>query len=213
MKKLLIPLVMLMITIAMPAQMKKSDVLQDLEKNSKDQNIQPQTATLKSSSRLFGTKDDLTSVILIIPSKSTVNVLGSDSTYYKVSYEENEGYIFKKDAVIDELPVKDLKSSRDKMVTQYNKQVDQVNQDVQQANKASRFTFLEKKYGTSMAALLNAGKIWKGMSSEMVRDSWGSPSKISKTFEGNVVKEEWEYRNTWLYIENDILSDWGPIKK
>jgi hypothetical protein len=213
MKKLLIPLVMLMITIAMPAQVKKSDVLQDLEKNSKDQNIQPQTATLKSSSRLFGTKDDLTSVILIIPSKSTVNVLGSDSTYYKVSYEENEGYIFKKDAVIDELPVKDLKSSRDKMVTQYNKQVDQVNQDVQQANKASRFTFLEKKYGTSMAALLNAGKIWKGMSSEMVRDSWGSPSKISKTFEGNVVKEEWEYRNTWLYIENDILSDWGPIKK
>jgi hypothetical protein len=229
MKKLFIPLVILMITVALPAQVNKTDVLQDLEKNNKDQNVQPQTATLKSSSRLFGTKDDLTSVILIIPSKSTVNILGSDSTYYRVSYEENEGFIFRKDAVIDETPAKDLKSSREQMVTRDNQQMQQVNpnnqqqdnqniqqqstQNDQQNNKAGRFTFLENKYGTSMAALLNAGKIWKGMTSEMVRDSWGSPSRVSKTFEGNIVKEEWEYRNTWLYVENDILTDWGPIKK
>jgi hypothetical protein len=214
MKKLLIPLLISFITIALPAQVNKTDVLQDLEKNSKDQNLQTQTATLKSSSRLFGQKDDLTTVIMIIQAKETVNILGSDSTYYKVSYQENEGFIFKRDAVIDAIPVTDTKSINQQVAVQNNQQDNQnVQQQPAQVDQAARFSYLEKKYGTSMAALLNAGKIWKGMTSEMVRDSWGSPAKVSKTFEGNFVKEEWTYRNTWLYIENDILSDWGPIKK
>ena len=63
-----------------------------------------------------------------------------------------------------------------------------------------------------MAARLGAGKIWKGMSAEMVRDSWGSPSKINRVI-GNNVREEWVYRNTWLFIENNTLVDWGPVKQ
>ena len=63
------------------------------------------TATMKSSSRLFSMKDDLTSVILIIPVDSTVAVLDSDSTYFHVVFQDNEGYIFKKHAVLDKAPV------------------------------------------------------------------------------------------------------------
>ncbi|MGD0582591.1 MAG: hypothetical protein ABR974_06545 [Bacteroidales bacterium] len=222
MKKQIIALALLMISVTLPAQDNKTDLLQNLEKNNKDQNVQPLTATLKSSSRLFADKDDLTSVKMVIQSGSTVNILGSDSTYFHVTYQDNEGFIFKKDAVVDEIPANNLRSSRNQMPNQANQQMQQQpsqnnQQNDQQANQqndlASRLTYLENKYGTSMAALLNAGKIWRGMTGEMVRDSWGEPVKINKTFEGNLVKEEWLYTKTWLYIENDILSDWGPIKK
>jgi hypothetical protein len=63
-----------------------------------------------------------------------------------------------------------------------------------------------------MAAKLIAGKIWKGMSSEMVRDSWGKPQKINRVIGNNIIREEWIYKNSWLYIENDSLVEWGPIR-
>jgi hypothetical protein len=46
----------------------------------------------------------------------------------------------------------------------------------------------------------------------MILDSWGNPKKINRIISGNVIKEEWIFRNTWLYIENDILAEWGPIR-
>jgi hypothetical protein len=64
-----------------------------------------------------------------------------------------------------------------------------------------------------MAARLNAGKIWKGMTAEMVNDSWGTADKINRIISGNVVKEEWIYRTTWLYFENNTLLEWGPVRK
>jgi hypothetical protein len=205
MKKQLLPLFLLFISIGLSAQVNKSDVLQNLENKGSNKQLQDQTATLKSASRLFGAKDDLTTVILVIPSGSTVKVLGSDSTYYRVSYEDSEGYILKRHAVLDETPI------NTNQVDQQQQQQQLDPNDRQQDTRISRFTYLENKYGTRIAALLNAGKIWKGMSSDMVRDSWGNPQKIDKSYEGNLVKEQWIYKNTWLYIENNTLADWGPV--
>jgi hypothetical protein len=192
---------LLFITSAI-AQGNKSDVLQNLEKNQTgNQNI---TATLKSSSRLFGTKDDLTSVILIIPSGSTVKVSGSDSTYLHVTYEENEGYIFSKHAVIDKNPVNIVQPAQNQQSS---------NQQPVKEQQGSRFSYLEGKYGTTMAARLNAGKVWKGMNSEMVKDSWGTAEKVTREIDGNIIKEEWIYKTTWLYFENNTLKEWGPARR
>lgn len=207
MKKQLLPVLLLFVSLGLSAQVNKSDVLQNLEKNSNDKQVQDQTATMKSASRLFGEKNDLTTVILVIPSGSTVKVLGSDSTYYHVSYQDSEGYILKRHAVLDESPVNTNQINQQQQ--QQQQQVDQ--NDQQQDARISRFTYLENKYGTRTAALLNAGKIWKGMTSDMVRDSWGNPQKVDKSFEGNLAKEQWIYKNTWLYIENNRLTDWGPV--
>ena len=76
-----------------------------------------------------------------------------------------------------------------------------------------RYAALENKYGQAMAARIYAGKIWKGMNSEMVRDSWGTPEKTNRVVSGNTIKEEWIYRSTWLYFENNTLLGWGPVKK
>lgn len=208
MKRYFLFFLLAIVTVSLAAQADKTNVLQDLEKGNKDQQ---QTATLKYSSRLFGEKDDMTTVIMVIPSGSTVTVLGSDSTYYNVAFNDDKGFIFKRDAVIDDAATHDLKAARQ----MYNQQQNELQtQQLPASNpEVSRLSNLETKYGLKVAALISAGKIWKGMSPDMIRDSWGEPAKVSKTFEGNMVKEEWVYKNTWLYIENNILKDWGPIEK
>jgi hypothetical protein len=209
----------LLISILIPVHAQKNDaaLLQELGKNQPaNQNITT-TATLKSASRLFGTKDDLTSVILVIPSGSTVNILDSDSTYLLVSFEENEGYIFKRHAVIDKTPDNPPETRQSQQVEpaeqQNQKEQPEQKDQLEQENQGSRFSYLESKYGTNMAARLNAGKIWRGMNTEMVRDSWGRPEKINRVISGNTIQEEWIFRNAWLYFENSSLEDWGPIMK
>ena len=103
MKKTILIAILTIGASVLNAQSNKADQLQALEQNqTSGQNITA-TATLKSSSRLFASKDDLTSVILIIPADSVVSVLDSDSTYFHVIFEDNEGYIFKRHAVMNKV--------------------------------------------------------------------------------------------------------------
>lgn len=211
MKKLLFSVMFLSLALVVQAQANKADILQDLEKNQPANQDVTGTATLKSSSRLFKTMDDLTSVITIIPSGSSVTVLGADSTYLHVVFEENEGYIFKRHAVLDKTPANTQQTTVPQQQVQEELQAQQ--KETGQDQQESRFTFLENKYGSNMAAKLSAGKIWKGMNSEMVKDSWGTPGKINRAISGNLVKEEWIFKSTWLFFENNTLVDWGPIQK
>jgi hypothetical protein len=163
------------------------------------------TAIVNKATRLFGAKDDLTSVIMIVPAGDTVDVIGSDSTYFHIIYQESEGYIFKGHATMQNI-TNDVAPA---IQQQSNVQEEQ---PVQQ-QQVSRLSYLENKYGTSMAAKLIAGKIWKGMTTDMVQDSWGGPKKINRVINGNDVKEDWFYNNSWLHFENDTLIDWGPVKQ
>jgi hypothetical protein len=207
MKKLIITLFSLFVFCAVNAQTVKSDVLQDLEKNQPAVQQLKLTASTTAATRLFREKDDLTTVTMIIPKGSVVDVIGSDSTYFHVIFEENDGYIFRRHAVLAE-PV-DIS----KPVIQKAEPVQAEKPAAPQEQQQSRFSYLEGKYGSGMAAKLIAGKIWKGMNAEMIRDSWGSPQKTNRVISGNTVKEEWIYKNTWLYLENDNLIEWGPISK
>jgi hypothetical protein len=205
MKKIIFFALFLIGVLPLMAQTNKVDQLKALEQNqSASQNVVA-TATLKTASRLFATKDDLTSVILIIPADSVVMVLDSDSTYFHVVFEENEGYIFKRQSVLDKIPVTNQQTVQSQPAVQETQPVQEQNQ--------SRFSYLENKYGSNLAARLMAGKIWKGMNSEMVSDSWGTAEKINRVISGNVIKEEWIFRNTWLYFENNTLVEWGPVRK
>lgn len=164
-----------------------------------------QTATVKSAARLFEAKNDLTTVIVIIPSGSRVTVLDSDSTYYRVKFEDSEGYVLRSQAVIDDKPV--IAQEPMELEPQPNEGARPVRQ-----SQISRFSYLENKYGTSTAARINSGKIWKGMNGEMVKDSWGNPNKINRVISNNTVKEEWTYKSTILYFQNNKLVEWGPVK-
>jgi hypothetical protein len=204
MRKLILSGLFLFIVFTINSQVTKTDVLQDLEKTqAAEQNIVT-TATMKSASRLFKDKDDLTSVIIVIPRDSVVNVLGSDSTFLHVVFEDNEGYIYARHAEINKLVIIQSSAEQHEKYSQEARSV--------QIQKISRHEYLENKYGPSMAARLYEGKIWKGMSAQMVKDSWGSPRKINRVINGNIVKEDWFYRSTWLYFQNSTLAGWGPAK-
>ena len=204
MKRIFFVAILIIFAVPLRAQTKKTDILQFMENNTPaTQNTA--TATLKVASRLFAAKEDLTSVILIIPADSVVTVLDSDSTYFHVVFEENEGYIFKRQAVLDTTPVNTMQAIPAQPAAVETQPV--------QEQQQSRLSYLENKYGSTMATRIIAGKIWKGMNSEMVKDSWGSAEKINRIVSGNVIKEEWIFRTTWLYFENNTLLEWGPVKK
>ena len=198
MKKLILPVLFIIAVLSVYAQTEKTSLPEDLEANQTQAQDNAPTATTKAATRLFKIKDDLTSVIMIIPAGSVVSVLGSDSTHLIVNFEENKGYIFRKHAVIDKAPAtfNEMQSAREAQVP-----------------ADSRYDALERKYGPAMASRLYAGKIWKGMNSEMTRDSWGAAERVNRIISGNVIKEEWIYRSTWLYFENNTLLEWGPVKK
>jgi hypothetical protein len=205
MRKLFVITLLIISAFTLKAQSNKVVQLQALEQNQPANQNVTATATLKSSSRLFATKDDLTSVISIVPADSVVMVLDSDSTYLHVVFDENEGYIFKRDAILDKIPV----IPQEAVQTQPAVQESVPAQEQQQ----SRLSYLENKYGSSMAGKLISGKIWKGMNSDMVKDSWGTADKINRIISDNIVKEEWIFKNTWLYFENSTLLEWGPVEK
>jgi hypothetical protein len=202
MKKFIFPALFIVGILSGSAQSDKAALLQDLEANKAINQDITHTATIKTSTRLFKEKEDLTSVIMIIPSGSVVAVLDSDSTYFHITFDQNEGYIFRKHAVLDKAPA----TFKEMQAVGEAKQPVQVQTD-------SRYEALVSKYGESMADRLYAGKIWKGMDSQMARDSWGTAEKINRVISGNVIKEEWIYRSTWLYFENNTLVQWGPVKK
>jgi hypothetical protein len=204
MKRQLYSLLFFSASIALFSQGSKNDNLNDPEKSNSANQEYVLTATLKSSSRLFESKEDLTSVILVIPSGSIVKILGSDSTYYHVAYGEDAGYINKSHAVINKIPV---------VMEPVAKQPEQAdNTQPEPPKEVTRLSYLQNKYGPGMAEKLYAGKIWRGMTSQMVRDSWGVPLKVSRYMEQTPVKEEWYYNKAVLVIENNTLIDWREAR-
>ncbi len=206
MKKVIISFTFIISAIILSAQDSRTSILQDLEGSGTQQQVS-QTGILKSSSRLFGEKDDLTTVITIIPAGSEVEITGADSAYYQVTWDDLSGYLFKRHV--------ELQAQAPPKLTQSGSSISQEQPTVikEQEQQVSRFSYLEGKYGSTMAARLLAGKIWKGMNTEMVRDSWGKPQKINRVIAGNTVKEEWIFTSTWLYFENDDLVEWGPVRR
>jgi hypothetical protein len=212
MKRLIFSACILFLFIEGYSQTTKTDVLQKLEGDQTADQSTVMTATIKSATRLFRDKDDLTSVIFVIPADSTVNVLGSDDTFMNVSFNGIEGYIYARHAEVNR-PVAVTKPAPRPVQQEINDERNAGGErPVQQRQRVSRYDYLMGKYGTSIATKLYAGKIWKGMTAQMVKDSWGSPKKINRIINGNNIREEWIFQNTWLYLQNDELVEWGPTK-
>lgn len=212
MKRLIFTAFIIFAFTAAFSQADKTEVLQELEKyQATDQDAQV-TATIRSATRLFSDREDLTSVVIVIPRDSIVYVLGSDDTFLNVSFRGLEGYIYARHAEVHR-PVAETKPvPRPAPQQAYDDQDVPSTRPVQQRQRVSRYEYLMNKYGTAVATELYSGKIWKGMTGQMVKDSWGSPRKINRVISGNNIREEWIYQNTWLYLRNDELLEWGPTR-
>jgi len=104
MKKIIFSAIIFSIFFSVNSQVAKTDVLQDLEKNQSPAQNAVTTAILKSASRLFRDKNDLTSVITVLPKGTVVDVLpGTYDTFMQVAFAGEEGYVYSKDAEISKI--------------------------------------------------------------------------------------------------------------
>jgi hypothetical protein len=162
-----------------------------------------QQATTTRSVRLFSDKDDLTTVIQLIPEGSTVEVIKTDSLYSQVRFGEVTGYV-KSDGLAPSEPVVSATPVA---------QPQAVEQQQYEAQPEDRYAALVAKYGTDIGKRLYQNKVWKGVTSEMAIDSWGKPKQINRMYVDQSVDEEWIYSKKWLYFRDGILIEWGAVKQ
>ncbi len=70
-----------------------------------------------------------------------------------------------------------------------------------------------KKYGRESGDRVLNGQIWKGMTKEMVMDSWGKPDKKHKDVYKWGTFEQWYYGDVTYFFKNGKLIDWEEKKK
>ena len=177
-------------------------------------------ATTKGAVRLFGDKDDLTSVITIIPDGSTVEVVTPDSVFTRVLFEGSDGFVRsdRLTAAKRVLNAAPARATQPATAEQPSAWQTQQNQPQQQAVEqeyyapADRYEMLVNKYGTDIGKRLYQHKVWKGVNSDMARDSWGKPVQINRMYVDQSVDEEWIYSKKYLYFRDGILIEWGPVK-
>lgn len=180
-------------------------------------------ATTKGAVRLFGDKDDLTSVITIIPDGSTVEVVTADSVFTRVLFDGADGFV-KSDRleaakrVLNAAPARAPQPAPAEQPAAWQSQQPQEAQPLQQAGEQEyyapedRYEMLVNKYGTDIGKRLFQHKVWKGVNSDMARDSWGKPIQINRMYVDQSVDEEWIYSKKYLYFRDGILIEWGPVK-
>ena len=188
-------------------------------------------ATTKGAVRLFGDKDDLTSVLTLIPDGSTVEVVTADSLYTRILFDGLDGFV-RSDRLGEPLPeaapvTVQMMPPADRPAAQppaqqpqpqYQQEQPQYRQEQplpeeqQYHAPANRWEALVDKYGTDIGKRLYQHKVWKGVTSDMARDSWGKPVQINRMYVDQSVEEEWIYSKKYLYFRDGILVDWGPVK-
>ncbi len=200
-------------------------------------------ATTKGAVRLFGDKDDLTSVLTLIPDGSTVEVVTADSLYTRILFDGLDGFV-RSDRLGEPLPEaapvtvqmlppadrpEDQPSVQPQQQPQYRQEQPQYRQEQPQQQPqyrqeqplpeeqqyyapANRYEALVDKYGADIGKRLFQHKVWKGITSDMARDSWGKPVQINHMYVDQSVEEEWIYSKKYLYFRDGILVDWGPVK-
>jgi len=177
-------------------------------------------ATTKGAVRLFGDKDDLTSVITIIPDGSTVEVVTPDSVFTRVLFDGTDGFI-KSDRleaakrVLNAAPARATQPAASDQPVDWQPQQDQPQRQAgvqEYYAPEDRYEMLVNKYGTDIGRRLYQHKVWKGVNSDMARDSWGKPIQINRMYVDQSVDEEWIFSKKYLYFRDGILIEWGPVK-
>jgi len=174
-----------------------------------------QKATTKGAVRLFGDKDDLTTVITLIPAGSNVEIIKPDIEYTLVRFDNSEGFV-KSDKLVTgqaTVPAQTATNVTPNQITYSAQPQPQPQPQLQsQAQPQNRYEMLTMKYGNDIGKRLFQHKVWKGINADMARDSWGKAKQINRMYVDQSVDEEWIYSQKWLYFRDNILIEWGPVK-
>ncbi len=69
------------------------------------------------------------------------------------------------------------------------------------------------KYGNDIGTRVYEGRVWKGMTESMLKDSWGKPDKIHTNKYKWGVFTQYYYGNITYFFKNGKLIDWQQNSK
>jgi hypothetical protein len=124
------------------------------------------------------------------------------------------------DALTDSLRV--LKFSLTTENLQLEKEIDSLKNVLESLNKKLnntqselkkiQHTYYIKKYGQENGNRIFEGKVWKGMTESMLRDSWGKPDKTHQNNYKWGMFTQWYYGGITYFFKNGKLIDWEEKK-
>lgn len=79
--------------------------------------------------------------------------------------------------------------------------------------KDCEYRRLIKKYGKESGGRVASGSIWKGMTEQMLIDSWGKPDKVTTNKEKWGTFSQYYYGDVTFYFKNNKLIDWEEKDK
>jgi hypothetical protein len=149
-------------------------------------------AVIKETARLYSDKDNASSVIMYVPADSAVMIIDTAGSFFLVHYKDLDGFV------------------RQNRVRKYKEVLYELTAPPGEnmTEPQNRHDLLIAKYGQKKGKDIYEHKIWKGMNSEMVLDSWGKPKVINHYDTGNGFREEWVYPKYVLSFSNGILTGW-----
>ena len=191
----------------------------------------PIFAILKTGSKLLKESFFQSEVLTYLPKEAKLEILDIDKDllYFKVKYENKEGYIPIFDVrgtsevlnyINSTKVMREEAFAKEKIILDEEKRKEDLKQKViknnqqkadlakHKADLAMRKQKLIDKYGVSIATKLLNGDIWLNMTSEMASESRGYPTKNNRSVGAWGVHEQWVYSNYILYFENGILTSW-----
>ena len=71
---------------------------------------------------------------------------------------------------------------------------------------------LVKRFGDDIANRILKGQIWKGMTENMLSESWGKPDRIDTNKEKWGVFSQWYYGNITYFFRDGSMIDWEETK-
>ena len=69
----------------------------------------------------------------------------------------------------------------------------------------NEFNRLKDRFGADAADKIMRKEIWLGMTNSMATESIGSPEKVNKSTNAYGTREQWVYKDKYLYFENGLL--------
>lgn len=100
-------------------------------------------------------------------------------------------------------------------IKNYNEQIAELDKSIIECNESIVITKLDKltkKYGKDIALMISSGKIWKGMTIEMLRDSWGKPDKVNEDTFSYGTFTQLKYGDIEFFFRDKKLIDWEEKK-
>lgn len=137
-----------------------------------------------------------------VPKGTLLEVIGSNKEYLKVKYNSMEGYLIY-------FLVSSYGSEFSAFVQNAKKIEEERKRIEEQKIKAERKAALTKKYGSSAATRVLEGKIWIGMTEQMLLESWGRPDDINTTVTRYGTSKQFVYGlGRYVYVKNGIVDSW-----